>query len=219
MRAMRRRPRSLTPEERALWQRVARSAAPLRPEPAAASDAEAPAEAAVRAKAEAGAPARIARPSPPAGPPTTPRPATTPPPARPAAVAVRSAPDPFEALEAAPPRLDGRRFERLRRGRMEPEARIDLHGLTQDAARARLVGFVLDAQARGLRLVLVITGKGRPDRSDAIIPERTGVLRHAVPRWLAAPPLTGRVIEIRPAHARHGGGGALYLYLRRAPGH
>lgn len=125
------------------------------------------------------------------------------------------APDPLELLEAAPLRIDRRRFDRMMRGKLVPEARLDLHGLTRDAAHAALVSFVLGSQARGHRLVLVITGKGRPDHSDAIIPERQGVLRHSLPHWLNAPPLMGRVLEVRPAHRRHGGGGAVYLYLRR----
>jgi DNA-nicking Smr family endonuclease len=207
--------RTLTEDETALWRRVARSATPIRPEAgiAVAADADAP------ETAPAPPPlVEIARPRAPQPPSAPEAPARTTPP-RPPATTVRPAPDPFEDLAAAPPRLDRRRFERLRRGRMEPEARLDLHGLRQDQAHARLARFVLDAQARGLRLVLVITGKGREDRSDAVIPERTGVLRHAVPRWLTAPPLTGRVIETRPAHVRHGGGGALYLYLRRRAPH
>jgi DNA-nicking Smr family endonuclease len=125
------------------------------------------------------------------------------------------APDPLEAAAAAPARIDRRRYDRLVRGKLEPEARLDLHGMTRDAARAALIGFLLGAQARGTRLVLVITGKGRADTSDAIIPERTGILRHSLPHWLNAPPLTGMVLEVRPAHRRHGGAGAVYLYLRR----
>lgn len=111
--------------------------------------------------------------------------------------------------------MDRRRFEKLRRGRFDPEARLDLHGMTRDAAHGALTAFVLDAHARGLRLVLVITGKGRPGRMEDLAPHRHGILRHAVPHWLAAPPLHGRVLQVAPAHARHGGGGALYVYLRR----
>ena len=71
----------------------------------------------------------------------------------------------------------------------------------------------LDAQAGGLRLLLVITGKGRP--TEAAWPQRHGILRHSVPHWLAAPPLAGRILQVAPAHQRHGGAGAYYVYLRR----
>ncbi len=79
----------------------------------------------------------------------------------------------------------------------------------------RWSGFILAAHAEGVRLVLVITGKGRPGDADAHAPQRQGILRHSLPHWLAAPPLVGRVLQIVPAHQRHGGGGAYYVYLRR----
>jgi DNA-nicking Smr family endonuclease len=211
----RRRRRALTPDEAALWERVKRTAAPLRPAPAPPpSPAKAPDTATAAPLPEPPSVAAPTRPVVPAAP-VRPRPPAPPFPPRPA---VSLAPDPFEALASAPSRLDGRRAERLRRGKLEPEARLDLHGMTRERAHAALTGFVLSAQARGLRVVLVITGKGRADRSDAVIPERQGILRHSLPHWLAAPPLTGRVIETRPAHARHGGAGAVYLYLRRRVG-
>jgi DNA-nicking Smr family endonuclease len=112
--------------------------------------------------------------------------------------------------------MDQRRFEKLRRGRLDPEARLDLHGMSLERAHAALTGFVTAAHVEGLRLVLVITGKGREGDAGALAPHRRGALRHAVPHWLAAPPLLGRVLEIVPAHVRHGGGGAYYVYLRRA---
>ena len=84
--------------------------------------------------------------------------------------------------------MDRRRFDKLRRGRLDPEARIDLHGMTSEHAHAALTGFIRAAHADGLRLVLVITGKGRPD-AQAMQPHRHGILRHSLPHWLAAPPL------------------------------
>lgn len=111
--------------------------------------------------------------------------------------------------------MDRRRYDKLRRGRVEPQARLDLHGMTADRAHGALAAFILGAHAAGLRLVLVITGKGRPGGMDALAPHRHGVLRHNVPHWLAAPPLASKVLQIAPAHVRHGGGGAYYVYLRR----
>ena len=62
--------------------------------------------------------------------------------------------------------------------------------------------------------MLVITGKGRaPD--GGLQPQRHGILRHSVPHWLGAPPLAARILQVAPAHQRHGGGGAYYVYLRR----
>jgi DNA-nicking Smr family endonuclease len=102
------------------------------------------------------------------------------------------------------------------RGKLKPEARIDLHGMTLADAHPALIRFVTDAWDRGLRLVLVITGKGsRAPEDEGPIPARRGVLRQQVPGWLAAPPLATFVLEVREAHQRHGGGGAFYVYLRR----
>jgi DNA-nicking Smr family endonuclease len=117
-------------------------------------------------------------------------------------------------LDRAHPHMDRRRFDKLRRGRLEPEARIDLHGLTSERAHRALGDFIRSAQARELRLVLVITGKGSPDDSPHQ-PRRHGILRHSVPHWLAAPPLAACILQVTAAHPRHGGAGALYVYLRR----
>lgn len=102
--------------------------------------------------------------------------------------------------------IDRANAERLKRGRHDVEARLDLHGLTQSEAHRVLSGFVIDSQAAGRRCVLVITGRGRPGG---------GILRAAVPRWLAEPGLRRHVLGIAQAQPRHGGGGALYLLLRR----
>lgn len=123
-------------------------------------------------------------------------------------------PDPHSALDRAHPHMDRRRFESLRRGRLSPEARLDLHGMTAERAHAALISFILGAHASELRLVLVITGKGRPPE-EGYFPARHGVLRHNVPHWLAAAPLGPRVLQVAPAHRKHGGAGAYYVYLRR----
>jgi DNA-nicking Smr family endonuclease len=122
--------------------------------------------------------------------------------------------DPHAALERASPHMDRRRFEQLRRGRFAPKARLDLHGMTSERAHAALTAFILDAHARDLRLVLVITGKGRADEA-AMAPRRHGILRHSLPHWLAAPPLVGLILQVTSAHQKHGGAGAFYVYLRR----
>ena len=112
--------------------------------------------------------------------------------------------------------MDAGLDRRLRRGKQPPEARIDLHGMTRAQARAALTGFLQSAQAQGLRLILVITGKGRqrPD-DDLAVPDRIGALRQDLPGWLQMPPLNLVVQDLRPAHRSHGGSGAFYVYLRR----
>lgn len=118
-------------------------------------------------------------------------------------------------LEAAPVRMDNKAFGRLKRGKLVPEARLDLHGMTLSEAHPELISFILSAQACGLRLVLVITGKGKQKDEGGPIPVRHGVLRHQVPHWLEASPLKQAVLQVTAAHLRHGGHGAYYVYLRR----
>jgi DNA-nicking Smr family endonuclease len=96
-----------------------------------------------------------------------------------------------------------------------PEARIDLHGMTLAEAHPELIRFVLNAHADAMRLVLVITGKGKDRDDGGPIPRRMGALRHQVPQWLRLLPLGPVVQQVAEAHARHGGHGALYVYLRR----
>jgi len=101
------------------------------------------------------------------------------------------------------------------RGKLKPEGRLDLHGMTLAQAHPALTRFILDAYDRDKRLVLVITGKGKDRDEGGPIPIRRGVLRHQVPGWLHAPPLGAVVLDIREAHLRHGGQGAYYVYLKR----
>lgn len=120
-----------------------------------------------------------------------------------------------DALRAAPITMDKRQFQRMTRGKLDPDARIDLHGMTLAQAHGALNAFILRAQAQGLRLVLVITGKGKNVADDGPIPRRPGALKHDVPQWLCMAPLVGAVLELREAHIKHGGAGAYYVYLRR----
>jgi DNA-nicking Smr family endonuclease len=121
-------------------------------------------------------------------------------------------------LARVPVRMDRRRHARMIRGKLDPEARIDLHGMTLAEAQPALAGFILSSRARGLRLVLVITGKGRTRPVDDLgpIPRRPGALKVEVPRWLRSGALASAVLEIREAHHRHGGTGAYYVYLRKS---
>ena len=120
-----------------------------------------------------------------------------------------------ESIADAPLRMDAGTHARMQRGKLAPEARIDLHGMTLAEAHPELIHFILNAQSAGLRLVLVITGKGKRREDAGPIPQRVGALRHQVPQWLRLPPLGPAVLQITEAHLKHGGSGAFYVYLRR----
>ena len=102
--------------------------------------------------------------------------------------------------------MDHRKAERFRKGLLPLEAVLDLHGMTQPQAHAALDRYIADCAARGLRVVLVITGKGNAGE---------GVLKARVPDWLHMPPNSERVLAFTPARPHHGGAGALYVLLRR----
>lgn len=124
-----------------------------------------------------------------------------PPPAPPAAL------PPLE--HGSQPGLDKATAKRLRRGQVQIEGRIDLHGMVQDEARPALERFIESAWREGKREVLVITGKGT--RADGSI----GVLRQAVPRWLNEAPNRLRITAFTHAAAKDGGEGALYVRIKR----
>ena len=124
-------------------------------------------------------------------------------------------PDIRERVKKAPVQMDKKAHGKLKQGKLKPDAKIDLHGMTQDQAHPRLTAFVMKAYQNQKRLLLVVTGKGKPRDDGWPIPVRLGVLRHQVPQWLTTPPLAQLVLQISEAHLRHGGGGAYYVYLRR----
>jgi DNA-nicking Smr family endonuclease len=198
----RRQSRRLSPEERELWRSVADTARPLRADPPLLPEAD------------------LSPPQPaPAGHPVPPR-------KRSPQFSIGSAlpprdgydlqPSLTDRLKSAPLQMDRKAHQRMTRGRLAPEARIDLHGMTLAQAHPALVRFLLAATAHGRRLVLVITGKGRAGSDDGPIPQRPGALKHQVPLWLHQAPLGPLVLQVTEAHIRHGGAGAYYVYLRRA---
>lgn len=175
-----RRERLPSEEELALWRAAMRDIVPWRPEavePAPAAPPEAPVPTAPQAAGEL-----------------------------PRARRVRLVPAPRRLDPHRPVDLDRRTWQRLRRGRMPIEGRIDLHGMTQEEAHRALDAFLHRMHANGARCVLVITGRGA--RSG-------GVLRRSVPHWLEAPGLRGIVLAFGQARIEHGGEGALYVLLRR----
>ena len=130
---------------------------------------------------------------------------------KPAPPSLRAHAAPARPTAKAPPPLmpiDRRLRQRLARGQVEIDARLDLHGRTLSEAHAALLRFLHRAQGEGAKTVLVITGKGGADAGR-------GALRRQVPLWLALPELRSHVLGVEEAHAAHGGAGAFYVRLRR----
>ena len=120
-------------------------------------------------------------------------------------------PSPVHRPIKAPPPLQHRGNEkRVRRGNIEIDATLDLHGHTQDSGRAALARFLYAAQSRGARTVIVVTGVGRGGE---------GVLKRRLPHWLSESEIRRVVAGYAPAHRNHGGAGAFYVFLRRADTH
>jgi len=168
-----------SPEDRALWRRSMRDVRPL-------------------------APGRAARP-----PEESVEPRVAP--ARPRRLVSAPVKQPASLPPLAPgdsPGVDRGTAEKFRRGQFSVEARLDLHGMTQEEAHRALARFIKRGHEDGMRTVLVITGKG--GFGDA-----RGVLREAVPRWLNESDLRPRVLSCAWAQPKHGGAGALYVLLRR----
>lgn len=176
--------RRISDDEAALWRNVASRVTPLRGKQ----------------------PPPMVESAPPAKPKTTTAPAKrhTPAPVK------KMPPVSVDQPELAPGRiagLDKRSAQRLKRGQTRPDARIDLHGMTQAEAHRALDDAVHRCRAQGRRCLLVITGKGSVTQG--------GVLRQVVPRWLNQQPLRAVILAIETAQPRDGGGGALYVLLKR----
>ena len=188
-----RRPRHLDSEDRELWRRVTDTVKPLKP---------------MRVSDQA----KISAPEPqPELSPATKKAKPVVPPAQPAVQ--KQTPPPAPSL--AP--LDKRLTRRIGKGSRSVDAKIDLHGLTQREAHARLLSFLHVARDRGYRVVLVVTGKGKVEGHGDWWEEGTrGVLRRSVPEWLSTPPFRSMVVGYERAHLKKGGDGALYVQLRRS---
>ena len=178
-------------DDAALWEKVAGTASPLK----RGRDAPAP------KLPKTAAPVAKAKPQRP-GPVTPPLP--------------KPVPKPAHVPRAAP--LDRQTSRQLDKGKLEVEARLDLHGMRQRDAHAQLRRFLKTAQARGLKHVLVITGKGADQTAAKSFYEEDerGVLRQAVPHWLSGPEFAPLVVSFSQAPRRLGGGGALYVRVRRS---
>lgn len=182
----RRRHRPLSEDERVLWEGVAKQVKPLRKR------------------------TRIVKPDPVVI-------EASPPPALPMSRKVAEAPVAKVAKHVAPTMppltvLGRRERSQLSRGRKEIDARLDLHGMTQERAHRALATFLQRASYDGMSFVLIITGKGRTGSLES---ER-GILRRQVPIWLGLPEFRALVVGFEEAHIGHGGAGALYVRVRRA---
>ena len=109
--------------------------------------------------------------------------------------------------------LDGSWDKKLRSGSVDPDRVLDLHGMNLDTAWAAIDRTLEQAIGRGERVVLMITGHHRSGEP----PVRRGRIRAAVHDWLAASRHAAGIAAVRGAHRRHGGGGSLYLILKRKP--
>lgn len=190
--------------DHALWREIARQIKPLRPH----HNSDEAGQPAPPPAAKPEEPPRPNRPAKPAGPPHRP-----PVPRHPAMPALTG--------------IDRRMQRRLIRGAADIDARLDLHGESIETARVQLQRFLAESRTQGHRLVLVITGKGASPFTSHTLhgtghfhsPERLGRLRRMVLEWLNEPEFRAHVSGFQPAHPRHGGGGALYVRLRRPRGH
>lgn len=198
-------PRRLTPDESAMWRKIAATVTPLER----------------RRKAQAVAPNPEAPPRPEAPPP---EPTKVDLAAALAAAKAKAATAPRQAAvpsRRAAPRiaeekvgLDASWERKIARGGLEPDFSLDLHGSTLDQAYSRLMHGLAQARAMGARVVLIVTGKPRPaeaaDRGQV-----RGAIRAKIADWLAASDHASDIAAVRSAHRRHGGQGALYVVLKR----
>jgi len=117
--------------------------------------------------------------------------------------------------------MERRAKSRLARGIEKIDARVDLHGMTQQEAHTALLAFIGRARLSGWKTVLVITGKGAPAKEGERVSlfelgrEAPGVLRRKVPQWLSEPQMREFVVGFDKASPKHGGSGALYVRIRR----
>lgn len=192
--------RKLSPEEAALWARLARTVVPLSGRevstPPVEDDDRQREERPPEERAKKAARARPVVP------------VAQPPAARPGQLAACSAQEPSAKG------LDASWDRKLARGLVQPDFTLDLHGASLSAAHGRLLHGLAQAKAMGARVVLLIAGKSRPVEA-ADRGQRRGAIRANVIDWIAHSEHAHDVAAIRGAHRRHGGAGALYIVLRK----
>jgi DNA-nicking Smr family endonuclease len=111
---------------------------------------------------------------------------------------------------------DASGHKKVRRGKLDIDARIDLHGMRQAEAQSALVSIITRVRADNGRCLLVVTGKGAPiDPGEDFITPQPGVIRRRLPEWLNGAAIREHVSGFSPAHAKDGGSGAFYVLLKR----
>ena len=116
-------------------------------------------------------------------------------------------------------KLDKKRQSLLKKGKIEPEKILDLHGLNAKKAEKLVLDFLLKNYLNGVRLALIITGKGKRSReadNSYYTEQDTGILKRSLITWVEKSNMRPTILDILPAHAKHGGGGAFYVYLRKS---
>ena len=176
--------RGLSPEEQALWAKVAETIRPLSRDPLPRTEATA-------------APPSSPMPPPIARKPKGPAPRAPAPPARPKPTIANT--------------LDASWDRRLRSGAVQPDRIVDLHGHDLEQAWQAIDRALEQGLVNRERVLLLITGHARPGAP----PVQRGRIRAAVNDWLSASRHRERIAAVRGAHIRHGGGGSLYVILRR----
>ncbi len=114
--------------------------------------------------------------------------------------------------------LDKKKRVSLRKGKIDPEKTLDLHGLNAKQAEKRVIDFLQISHMQGARLLLIITGKGYRSRqidSSWDSEKKTGVLKNSLVSWIENSPMRLAVLDISLSHSKHGGEGAFYVYLRK----
>ena len=112
-------------------------------------------------------------------------------------------------------RIDKNKLSLLKRGKIKPEKILDLHGLTSVEAKTKAIEFTKINFNLGLRLLLIITGKGKIKINDLNREGlKTGVLRKSLKSWLYESDLRPYILGIISSHISHGGEGAFYVYLK-----
>ena len=112
-------------------------------------------------------------------------------------------------------RIDKNKLSLLKRGKIKPEKILDLHGLTSVEAKTKAIEFTKINFNLGLRLLLIITGKGKIKINDLNREGlKTGVLRKSLKSWLYESDLRPYILGIVSSHISHGGEGAFYVYLK-----
>jgi DNA-nicking Smr family endonuclease len=117
--------------------------------------------------------------------------------------------DPWYVLEYKRPGIQNGVFRKLRQGRYEAEARLDLHRMTVAIARRELFQFVQDCHQLGLRSVLIIHGKGETPTERG----KCSILKGCTDHWLRQLDIVQAFHSARP---QHGGTGAVYVLLRKS---